>query len=262
MTASAPTVSSSSPWIAREGAGDVLLVQTKAGGTLAMSLDRAGIRIDFAYSRFGACTMAKRQRYTAIVLLGRPGGNMIQSLRRAAGNGVGAPLIAVLLPFRSTVMVRLEQHSRGADICLDDWTDIEVVTRIQAWERRRNGTVPRDWLTDAGGPRLHVGPNAVIYFGNICLKLSPVQRAILSAIIAAGEDGIPTAHLRESLNSRSLTHGAVRVHICSIRKTLLSYQHAPRLVSSAGRYRIEPHATCSSRPNRRGGSARSIRGPL
>lgn len=148
----------------------------------------------------------------------------------------------MLLPSRATVRERLEQHAWGADLCLDDWTDIEVVTRIQAWERRRNGTVPHGWLADSGSLRLYVGANALIYLGNTLLKLSSTQRAVLAAIITAGDEGIPAAKLREKLSSRSMTCGAVRVHICSIRKTLLSYQNAPRLMSNSGRYRIERHA--------------------
>lgn len=243
MIESAPAAAQRNSWIAKSRTGDLLLVQTQSGGTLAMSLDSAGVRTDFAYSRLGACTMAKRHRYTAIAVLGRPAGTTIQSLRRAAGNGIDAPMIAVLLPFRSTVMERLEQHARGADICLDDWTDVEVVTRIQAWERRRKGTVPRSWL--AAGVRLQVGPNAVVYLGSIPIKLSHMQRAILAAIILAGDEGIAPASLREKMSSRSLTYGAVRVHICSIRKTLLSYQMAPRLVLSEGSYRIERHSAGS-----------------
>lgn len=243
MTVSEPTMPSlPSPWIARPGAGDLLLLQAQTGRTLTESLDRGGIGTDFAYSRVGACTMARRHRYMAIVLLGRPSGMTLKSLRRAAGEGIGAALIVVLLPASGGVGERLEHYARGADICLDDWTDAEVFTRIQAWERRRSGAIPPDWLADAGGPRLQIGRNGYVYLGNICLKLSPMPRAVLAAIILAGDEGIGSVHLREALKSGSLSHGAVRVHICAIRKTLLTYLGGPRLAFDAGRYRIVRHS--------------------
>ncbi|WP_154582222.1 hypothetical protein [Stenotrophomonas maltophilia] len=150
-------------------------------------------------------------------------------------------MIVVLLPAGSGVGERLEHYARGADICLDDWTDAEVVTRIQAWERRRSGTIPPAWLTDMGGQRLQVGHNGYIYLGNIRLALSPTPRAILAVIILAGNEGTGSVSLRAALNSGSLSHGAVRVHICAIRKVLLTYQGGPRLAFNAGRYRIVRH---------------------
>jgi len=226
-----PTPSPAAP----EGS-ELLLVHRRGAASLLQTLEQAGLKLDCAYTRHGACTLARKQRYTVILALGWDVAGWLAALRTSAG-GVAAPVIVLLVPAHASAQERLAAYRSGADLCLSDWTDIEVLTRVQAWQRRRYGWIPRSW--NSRNAALRVGPECHVFLGNLKLPLSPTKRAILAAIINAGHAGIRPAELCAALGAREVSAGSLRVQICAIRKMLLSYVHAPRLVSDGGHYRID-----------------------